>query len=125
MLAPYADRTRLIEAGEAVTGIHAVHLPGHTPGHTGYRLGSGPSSVFIWGDIVHVPAVQSALPSAGTVMDANPALAVQTREETFKQAAAEGSFVAGMHMEFPGLAQLKPEGTGYRIVPAHWIAMQG
>ncbi len=42
ILAPYANRTRLIEGGEVAPGIHAVPLPGHTPGHTGYRLGSGP-----------------------------------------------------------------------------------
>jgi len=125
ILAPYANRTRLIEEGEVVPGILAVPLPGHTPGHTGYRLGSGQSSVLIWGDIVHVPAVQSTLLDAGTAMDVDPALAVKTRRETFRQVTEEDSFVAGMHMEFPGLAQLKAEGDGYRIVPAHWITMQG
>ena len=125
MLAPYGSRTRLIEGGEVVPGILALPLPGHTPGHTGYRLGSGPSSVLIWGDIVHVPAVQSVLPDAGTAMDVDQALAAKTRKETFRQAAKEGSFVAGMHMEFPGFAQLKAEGDGYRIVAGHWIAMQG
>jgi glyoxylase-like metal-dependent hydrolase (beta-lactamase superfamily II) len=121
MLAPYAGRTRLIEDGEVVSGIHAVPLPGHTPGHTGYRIGSGPSSVFIWGDIVHVPAVQSAFPEAGTAMDVDPALAFETRKETFRQAAVGGTLVAGMHLEFPGLAQLKSEAVGYRFVAAHWI----
>ncbi len=125
MMAPYAKRTRLIEGGEVVPGILSVPLPGHTPGHTGYRIGSGPSSVLIWGDIVHVPAVQSALLNAGTAMDVDPALAVKTRKETFRQAAEEGFFVAGMHLEFPGLAQLRSEGDGYRILAAHWIAMQG
>jgi glyoxylase-like metal-dependent hydrolase (beta-lactamase superfamily II) len=124
MLKPYAKRTRLIEGGEVVPGILALPLPGHTPGHTGYRLDSGPSSVFIWGDIVHVPAVQLTLVDAGTAMDVDPALAVKTRKEMFRQAADEGFFVAGMHLEFPGLAQLKAEDDGYRSVAAHWIAMQ-
>jgi glyoxylase-like metal-dependent hydrolase (beta-lactamase superfamily II) len=125
MMAPYEKRTRLIEAGEVVPGILSVPLPGHTPGHTGYRIGSGSSSVLIWGDIVHVPAVQSAHVNAGTAMDVDPALAVKTRKETFRQAAEEGFFVAGMHLEFPGLAQLRSEGDGYRILAGHWIAMQG
>ncbi len=42
------------------------------------------SYFLIWGDIVHVPAVQSALPDAGTAMDLDPALAVKTRKETLK-----------------------------------------
>jgi glyoxylase-like metal-dependent hydrolase (beta-lactamase superfamily II) len=125
MLAPYAKRTRLSEGGEVVPGVQAVPLPGHTPGHTGYRIGSGPSSVFIWGDIVHVPAVQSALPEAGTAMDVDPELAVVTRRQTFKQVAEETSFIAGMHLEFPGVAQLIADGEGYRFVPAQWIALQG
>jgi glyoxylase-like metal-dependent hydrolase (beta-lactamase superfamily II) len=125
MMAPYAKRTRLIEGGEVAPGIVCVPLPGHTPGHTGYRIGSGRSSVLIWGDIVHVPAVQSALLNGGTAMDVDPALAVKTRKETFRQAAEEGFFVAGMHLEFPGLAQLRSEGDGYRILAGHWIAMQG
>ena len=125
MMAPYARRTRLIEEGEVVPGIFSVPLPGHTPGHTGYRVGSGPTSVLIWGDIVHVPAVQSALLNAGTAMDVDPALAVETRKETFRQAAEEGFLVAGMHLEFPGLAQLISDGDGYRILAAHWIEMQG
>jgi len=118
------SRTRLIEGDEVIPGIHALPLLGHTPGHTGYRVGSGPSSVFIWGDIVHVPAVQSALPDAGTEMYVDPSLAVKTRKETFKQAAEEGILVAGMHTKFPGLAQLKSEGDGYRFVAAQWLAMQ-
>ena len=125
MLAPYANRTRLIEEGEVMPSIHAVPLPGHTPGHTGYRLGSGPSSVLIWGDVVHVPAVQSTLLEAGTAMDVDPAIAVKTRQETFRQATDAGSLVAGMHMEFPGLAQFKSEGNGYRLVPVQWVGMQG
>jgi glyoxylase-like metal-dependent hydrolase (beta-lactamase superfamily II) len=125
MLAPYANRTRLIEGGEVAPGIDAVPLPGHTPGHTGYRIGSGRSAVFVWGDIVHVPAVQSALPDAGTAMDVDPALAVKTRKETFRQVAEQASFIAGMHLEFPGLAQLICEGDRYRFVAAQWVAMPG
>jgi len=125
MLAAYGNRTRLIEEGEVVPGIHAVPLPGHTPGHTGYRIGSGPSSLLIWGDIVHVPAVQSAIPDAGTAMDVDRALAVKTRKEAFRQAAEAKSLIAGMHLEFPGVAQVQVEGDAYRFVAAHWTGMPG
>jgi hypothetical protein len=57
-------------------------------------------------------------------MDVDPSLAVKTRKETFKQPAEEEILVAGMHTKFPGLAQLKSEGDGYRFVAAQWIAMQ-
>lgn len=57
-------------------------------------------------------------------MDVDRAFAVKTRKETFKQAAEEGILIAGMHMEFPGLAQLKSVGDGYRFVAAQWIAQR-
>ena len=33
--------------------VKAVELKGHTPGHSGYRIGSGPDSVLAFGDAMH------------------------------------------------------------------------
>jgi glyoxylase-like metal-dependent hydrolase (beta-lactamase superfamily II) len=63
-VAPYAEKIRRIlgDGEEVVPGVTAVLLPGHTPGMTGYRIGSGPDQLFIWADIVHVPHLQFAHP---------------------------------------------------------------
>jgi glyoxylase-like metal-dependent hydrolase (beta-lactamase superfamily II) len=121
-IGPYRDRMRLVEAGEVMTGIDAVFLPGHTPGHTGYRIGKGEDAVLIWGDLVNQPTIQSAYPEAGFFSDADPALAVRTRRDLLAKAAEEGLLVAGMHIEFPGFARVVRDGTGFRLVPAHWVA---
>jgi glyoxylase-like metal-dependent hydrolase (beta-lactamase superfamily II) len=121
-VAPYRDRMRLVAEGNVMAGIGAVFLPGHTPGHSGYRIGEGENSVLIWGDLVNQPTIQTAYPEAGFFSDADPALAVRTRRDMLAKAADEGILVAGMHIEFPGFARVVREGTGFRLVPAHWVA---
>lgn len=121
-VAPYKDHMRLIEEGEVMPGIGAVFLPGHTPGHTGYRIGENGAWVLIWGDLVNQPVVQCAFPEAGFFSDADGALAVRTRKDMLSKAADENLLVAGMHIEFPGFARVAREGAGYRLVPAQWVA---
>jgi glyoxylase-like metal-dependent hydrolase (beta-lactamase superfamily II) len=121
-VAPYRDRMRRVEEGKVMDGIAAVFLPGHTPGHSGYRIGEGEDAVLIWGDLVNQPAIQPAYPEAGFFSDADAALAVRTRRDTLAKAAEENLLVAGMHIEFPGFARVVREGAGFRLVPAQWVA---
>lgn len=121
-IAPYRERMRLINEGPVMAGVGAVLLPGHTPGHTGYRIGEGLASLLIWGDLVNQPAIQSAYPAAGFFSDADAALAVRTRKDMLAKAADQGLLVAGMHIEFPGVARVFRVVTGYRLVPAQWVA---
>jgi glyoxylase-like metal-dependent hydrolase (beta-lactamase superfamily II) len=39
-IAPYRERIRLIDDEEAMPGVAALPLPGHTPGHTGWMVES-------------------------------------------------------------------------------------
>ena len=57
--APYRDRIRRIKDGEVLPGITAMLRPGHTPGHTNWLIQSGGDRLLIWGDIVHLAAVQT------------------------------------------------------------------
>ncbi|MGO1076079.1 MBL fold metallo-hydrolase [Inquilinus sp. CA228] len=123
-LAPYRDRLQLIDGGEVAPDITAVLLPGHTPGHVGYQIGHGPDAILVWGDIVGLPHVQSALPDAGFLTDFDGALAADTRRKVFARAADESLLVAGMHMEFPGVANVVRDGEGFRLLPAPWTARQ-
>jgi glyoxylase-like metal-dependent hydrolase (beta-lactamase superfamily II) len=124
-LKPYESRIRIIDqATEVAPDIFSVPLPGHTPGHTGYQVGSGKDAILVWGDIVHLPFIQTALPYAGVITDSDPELAVKTRGEIFDRAAAEELLVAGMHTEFPNIYRVKHEGEAYRLIPAHWMKNQ-
>jgi glyoxylase-like metal-dependent hydrolase (beta-lactamase superfamily II) len=116
-VAPYADRMRLIEGGAVLPDIEALHLPGHTPGHTGFRIGSGPERLLIWGDVVHLPAIQFSHPEASMRYDVDGGQAASSRTDAFREATNERHLVAGMHMDFPGVGHVATKGDAYRWIP--------
>lgn len=117
---PYMARRR-DNRGEVFPGMTAVPLYGHTPGHTGYMISSGGQTLFIWGDIVHIPDIQVARPQVHVEPDSDGAAAVATRRRTFEMVARERMLVAGAHMHFPGFLNLTGDAQkGYRLHPEMW-----
>lgn len=118
----YRDRLDPFSAdGEVATGVEAIAMTGHTPGHVGYRIEAGDDSLLIWGDIVHVAAFQLPKPAATIGFDVDSAAAAATRAKVFDQVAAERTRIAGMHLAFPGVGRLeKAAAGGYRFAPEPW-----
>ena len=102
----YRTRLRTIEAGDVLPGIVAVPLPGHTPGHTGYRIESHDERLLIWGDLVHFAPIQVTRPDVSIAFDHDPALAVATRATTLAAAASDNLLIAGMHLAETGFARI-------------------
>lgn len=122
-LAPYQDRTRTLQHGAAaMPGVMLQHLPGHTPGHSGWIVASGSDSLLVWGDVVHLPAIQFANPDAGMVFDTDADLARASRRKTFDMAATDRLRVAGMHLDFPCFGHVAKAAEGYAFVPDVWVA---
>lgn len=120
-LAPYRDRLKPFEDGaEVFPGVTAVHLPGHTPGHSGFRIASGDEQLLVWGDIVHVPEVQVPHPEVTMQFDVDPVEAAATRRRAFDMVAADRLLVTGMHVHFPGYAHLRRAGSGVELVQEAW-----
>jgi glyoxylase-like metal-dependent hydrolase (beta-lactamase superfamily II) len=117
---PYHSRWRLFQKGEVVPGVTAMPFHGHTPGHTGYLISSGNEQLLIWGDIVHVPEVQTARPEVCMAFDTDTGQAEATRRRVFDMVTADKLLVTGMHLHFPGYSRLVKAGSGYRLVPAAW-----
>ena len=114
----YAEQLRTVREGQIVfPGVEAIAVPGHTPGHTAYRIASGSESLLIWGDIVHVPEVQISRPEVGVAFDTDPAAAVVTRRRILDMAMTDKLLVAGMHIHFPGFSHVVRNGTTYALVP--------
>lgn len=105
-LEAYASSLRFFTRGEITAGILPVWLPGHTPGHTGFRIDADDKSLLIWGDIVHYPHIQSVQPTASILFDVDPVQAEQTRKNVLKLAAREKLLIAGMHLDQTGFATL-------------------
>ena len=120
---PYRDRLRTFTGPEELApGLVAEPMPGHTPGHTGYRITTDDLSVLLWGDVVHLPAIQAPHPAAGVVFDVDGEAAAATRADVLHAAATRDFLVAGGHTEFPGIARVRRrEGEGYEIVPELWV----
>ena len=111
----WAHNLSFLDNREVVEGIRPLWLPGHTPGHSGFRIDSAHQSLLIWGDIVHFPHIQAAQPAVAIAFDCDPSQAQMTREKIFAQAASENLLIAGMHLGPAGFARIVPSLRGYRI----------
>jgi glyoxylase-like metal-dependent hydrolase (beta-lactamase superfamily II) len=120
-LKAYGARLRRIGAdGEVVKGISSMHLPGHTPGHTGYRVTSGNGDLLIWGDIVHAAVLQFARPDWALAFDTDQDRAIVTRKKVFDMASTDRVQIAGMHLPYPGIGHVAKAAEGYRYVKSDW-----
>lgn len=120
VLSTYKGRFRKTRGGEVVPGITQLHMPGHTPGHSGYQIDSAGETLIIWGDTVHVPEIQIPVPGVTSEFDISEPKAVESRQKIFKHAASGRVLVTGGHVHLPGFAHVVPQGNGYRLVPEAW-----
>lgn len=111
---------------ELVPGVRAVAAFGHTPGHTVYAVESKGEKLMLWGDLMHVAAVQFENPSVTIQFDTNSTLAEKNRKKAFVEAANEGYIVGLTHVAFPGLGHLRaaPGGKGYTWVPLNYSSLK-
>ena len=112
----YREKMRLFTESEVLPGISAMPLPGHTAGHSGYRIESGDRSLLIWGDIVHFPQIQIARPDVFIAFDQDPLLSAATRSTLLDVVSADNILIAGMHLGELGFARIQRKGNLYRIV---------
>lgn len=105
---------------QLLPGIEAVEAPGHTPGHTMYRVESDGQVMMLWGDLIHVATVQFPEPDVAIQFDTTPEKAVMERNQEFARAADKGYLIGSAHLSFPGLGHLNKAGEGYEFVPANY-----
>jgi glyoxylase-like metal-dependent hydrolase (beta-lactamase superfamily II) len=95
-------------------------LPGHTPGHSGYRLDSAGETLMIWGDTVHIPEIQVPRPGVTSEFDIDEPMAAESRRRIFDYVAKERLLVTGGHLHIPGFAHLVETAGQYRLAPEPW-----
>jgi glyoxylase-like metal-dependent hydrolase (beta-lactamase superfamily II) len=116
-LAPYRAAGRLKTFAPGATlepGITALNTAGHTPGHSSYQIVSDGKKLLVWGDLLHVAAVQFADPKVTIQYDKAPAEAEAVRESILSAAAANGEWIAAAHIAFPGIGHVLRDGAAYR-----------
>jgi glyoxylase-like metal-dependent hydrolase (beta-lactamase superfamily II) len=110
---------------QLVPGIKAVAAYGHTAGHTIYVVESGGQKLVLWGDLMHVAAVQFPDPAAFVKFDTDTKAATAQRELAFADAAANGYWVGAAHLSFPGIGHLRANsGGGYTFVPVNYSSLR-
>ena len=116
-----ADKFKSFEGDtDLVPGIKAIATHGHTPGHAVYAIESKGQKLVLWGDLMHVAAVQFAEPSVTIAFDTDAKAAAAQRKKAYADAAKGGYIVGSAHLSFPGLGHLRTEGRGYVFVPVNY-----
>ena len=121
--APYrgAGKVHTFTGGaELFPSVHAITMPGHTPGHTFYQVESQGQRMQFWGDTVHVQGVQFTKPKVTIDFDVDQAAAASQRKKAFADAAAKGYWVAAPHISFPGIGHVHRDGKAYSWVPVNY-----
>ena len=114
--------TRLVEIPQAPNntplpaGLVAVPLPGHSPGHTGYRLRAGGSTVLFVGDLLHLPELQGRYPEVSVRSDVDPRLAATTRRDVLDDAARTNTLLAGAHLGTQGFRRVTADDGSTRLM---------
>lgn len=103
---------------EVCPGLFAIDLPGHSIGHTGYRLVSGNEQMIIWGDSVVSPELQFAHPEWSCDFDADAEKSIASRLRIMDEVATDKLLVAGMHLPFPGVGHVVKRGLAYHFEQA-------
>ncbi|TBN48719.1 MBL fold metallo-hydrolase [Hansschlegelia quercus] len=105
---------------EIAPGITAIAAPGHTPGHTAFRLSSNGEQLIVWSDTTNHPALFVRNPGWHAVFDMDPELAEATRRRMLDMVAVDRLLVAGYHFPFPAVGHIARRGSGFEFVPAMW-----
>ncbi|MBE7940385.1 MULTISPECIES: MBL fold metallo-hydrolase [Ramlibacter] len=110
---------------EILPGISAQPAYGHTPGHTVYTVESKGQRLVLWGDLMHVAAVQFTDPTVTIAFDTDTAQAEKAREQAYADAARDGNLVAGAHLAFPGIGHLRAiPNKGYAFIPVNYSGLK-
>lgn len=105
---------------DLVPGIKAIATAGHTAGHSSYSIESKGQKLVVWGDLIHVAAVQFDDPSVTIAFDSDSVSAEAQRKRAFAQAAKGGYLVAGAHLQFPGIGHVRAQGKAFEWVPVNY-----
>ena len=100
---------------EIIKNVHIVDLPGHTPGHSGFRIDDSNESFINLGDILHVPNIQLENPNISLLFDVDMEQGLKTRKMLFDMVSKDKLMCSGGHMLAPKFGFIEKFGTGYKF----------
>lgn len=117
VLNAYKDRLELTTSEkEIISGISSVDIPGHTPGHAGFRVDSDNESLLHLGDIMHFQNLQLIDPNVSTIFDIDYETALTSRKRILDMVSADGNLCTSGHWLSPKFGHIERHGSGYVMV---------
>jgi glyoxylase-like metal-dependent hydrolase (beta-lactamase superfamily II) len=101
---------------ELLPGVHAIQVPGHSPGMVAHLVVSGGNQFLISADVVNLSPHIQTNPEWQLAIDQDPELAVETRKKIFDRAVADKFTISGTHWLMPNAGRLARDGNGYAFV---------
>jgi glyoxylase-like metal-dependent hydrolase (beta-lactamase superfamily II) len=116
-LAAIAGQLDLIDSEmEIVPGVHAVHAPGHTPGHMALTIVSEGEQLLDLVDVVGHP-IHLEQPGWNMRTDYQPEVAERTRRMLLSRAADQHERILAYHFDFPGLGYVQQQQDEWKWQP--------
>lgn len=104
--------------GEVIPGVVSVFFPGHTPGHVGYRITSGRTTLLDIGDTAHSSIVSLGHPEWAMGFDGDQALGRQTRKTELSRLAKTRTLIFSPHFPYPGVGRVIAKAGSYVWLPS-------
>ena len=107
-------RRHEVVGDEAAIGDHVRLLPtpGHTPGHTAFRLGRGKDEAVFSGDLMHSP-IQTRYPEMSVKFDVDQVAAGKTRRSFLERYCDTETLCCTAHFPSPSVGRIRRRGNGF------------
>lgn len=99
--------------------LEVVPLPGHTPGHIGFKLSSKGGQGIFAGDVMHHP-IQVVRPESNSAFCMLPDVARRNRVAFLSNAAETGALIMPSHFGPPHCGFIRRQAGSYIFEPATW-----
>ena len=116
VLSAYNDKKEIISySKDLIPGVSLISIPGHTPGHSGFRVDSDNQALVQLGDIIHAPNLQLNDPNASTIFDIDSEEALNSRKKMLDMVSTDRVMCTSGHTLEPKFGFIEKHGTGYKF----------
>ena len=116
VITAYKDRLNLLpQSKEIMSGVNIVAIPGHTPGHSGFRVDSENDSLMHLGDILHLQNLQLIDPNVSTVFDIDYDTALASRKRVLDMVSTDKNLCTSGHWLSPKFGHIERHGHGFAV----------
>jgi len=92
--------------------VRILPTPGHTPGHSAFRLGRGKDDAVFSGDLIHSP-IQALYPEMSMKFDVDQAAAAKTRRSFLERYCDTDTLCCTAHFPSPSVGKIKRRDNGF------------